>query len=250
MDFRFPHIERQIYPKTFLKDVHIVFEFNRVSPSDETVEGLRKFFDKHFGLKEVDIEQTKSNGISVFSEDETVRILFGWDKCILIMRTPAYKSFDFAKPFLGIVAEYFNLVGVSELSDVVMWKYNELEYKLDGAGNAALVMRGVFSDALLNANLSDEDERAMRSLTRWEKTVAYENVDDNHSVLTFEFGFKSKKTDQLEGVVTLKTAILSSTDVVAVSDMDMLLHSFNATLDDAFHWGVKDDIINEMKRQK
>jgi len=249
MAFRFPQIKHQIYPKTFLKDVHIVFEYGKVNPTDEKVARVCSFYENHFGLEIDDIDRTKGNGISVFSGDDTVRFSFDWDSCALIMRTPAYKSFGFAKPLLEIILEYFSLIGVNDVKGVLMWKYNELKYELDGVGNASMVLKGVFSDVLLNENMTDDDIKAMRSLTRWEKTVDFDDVDDKGSLLTFEFGFKSEKPDQLKGVVALKTMIMSSADAVAVSSLDGLLNSFNSTLDDAFHWCVKNEIINEMKKE-
>lgn len=249
MEIRFPHIEHQIYPRTFLKDVHIVFGYDPVAPSEKLATEVGDFCKKHFGLDNIDKERTMEGGISIFSEDISVRFSFGWDECLLVMRTPAYKSFGFSKPFLEIVMEYFNIIGVGEVKSVTMWKYNELEYELRGEGNAAVVLKGVFSDELLKDNLTVEDEKAMQSLTRWEKTVACNGVDDKQSLLSFEFGFKSMKPDQLKGVVTLKTLIMSSDGAVAVKEIDHLLASFNSTLDDAFHWSVGNDIINEMKKE-
>lgn len=249
MAFRFPQIKHRVYPRTFLKDVHIMFEYDTVNSSDVMVAQVCNFYKNHFGLEIADIDRTKGKGISVFSGDDTVRFSFGWDSCTLIMRTPAYKSFGFAKPLLEIIQEYFNLIGVNDVNDVLMWKYNELEYELEGVGNASMVLKGVFSDVLLDKNMTDDDIKSMRSLTRWEKTVAFNNVDDYSSLLTFEFGFKSEKPDQLKGVVALKTMIMSSADTVAVSSLDNLLNSFNSTLDDAFHWCVKNEIIDEMKKE-
>ena len=248
MAFRFPQIKHQIYPRTFLKDVHIMFEYGNVYPSDEMVAQVCSFYKNQFGPVIVDIDRIKGKGISIFSGDDTVRFSFGWDGCALIMRTPAYKSFGFAKPLLEIIQKYFNLIGVNNVNRVLMWKYNELEYELAGGGSASVVLKGVFSDGLLDNYMTEDDIKAMQSLTRWEKTVAFNDVDDKKSLLTFEFGFKCEKPDQLKGVVALKTMIMSSADVVAVSSLDGLLNSFNSTLDDAFHWCVKSEIIDEMKK--
>ena len=53
----------------------------------------------------------------------------------------------------------------------------------------------------------------------------------------------------MKGVVTLKTLIMSSDNTVPVTEINHLLASFNSTLDDAFHWSVRNNIINEMKKE-
>lgn len=248
MSYKFPHIENQIYPKTFLKDVHVLLDFDIVNKTDDILEGLRTLYKNHFNLNDV-FDEDGSDRVEVYSEDDTVRFVFGWSNCALIMRTPAYKSYSFAKPLLSIIVEYLETLGVKELNKVVMWKYNELEYEINGDGSAAVAMNGVFSRELLEGNMTNEDVEAQQSLTRWEKTVTIQDKEDTNSEFIFEFGFKCHNSDQLKGVVTLKSTIQSIDITTKVEDLNSRLDSYNAVLDDAFHWSVQNMIINEMKKQ-
>ncbi|MBO5233201.1 MAG: hypothetical protein J6B33_02690 [Prevotella sp.] len=245
MGYIFEEIERKVYPKTFLKDVHIGLDFNGSMPDRQSA---ADFFENNFKLS-LDADSEYSS-VTVNSEDGLIKFDFSLTHIELVMRHPAYRKFELALKWVSLMTDYLNLMDVGSVGKLTMSKYNELEYAItDGGPGVETVMRQVFSSDMLTfggVNAVDE-EKNFENMTRWEKFGTFEGHDAWDSLFSFEYGFSKRATDPLRGCLTLKTIIESRNTVLATHELEDTMQSFNYILDRGFHWCVTKEIISKIK---
>jgi hypothetical protein len=242
MGYRFPQIPHKVYSKTFLKDVHLIFKYALVHPDDATFAAAKCFFENKFnGIKigNTDI----ADGVNIKSTDELIWFDFKWDRLVICMKSPMYKSFDLTLEVMKYALEFFETVGVTDVEKVVFYKFNELSYNLAKDVPVSEVMKQIFSEELLK-NMTKEDVDVQMSLSRWEKLV---NFNDKDSVFTIEFGFGRSAKDSNTGSLTLKTQIESNLSKLPLSKIENTLREYNQILDNAFHWCILPRIVKEME---
>lgn len=240
MAYPFPSIERKVYPKTFLKDVHILFCFSARNNIAELNAKVGEFFNTSFELEGITSSELEK-GMEIFSKNGLVKFDFGTDTVELTVKQPEYRSYENISPLRRRMFEYLQLLEVSELQKLTMYKYNQLEYQAKNERLVKNVMGNVFSNDLL----SDVEESKQGDYTRWEKTKQY---SDEQSQVTIEYGFRKDANDLNRGFLTLKTQIESTKKSIALTDIEKEMDSFNQILDNGFHWCVKSEIINIMKQ--
>lgn len=243
MPYSFPHIERKVYPKTFLKDVHVIFGFDAVNNTAGLDAKVGDFFKEVFSLKDITFHALEK-GFRVFSNDGLIVFVFGTSSVELAVKQPEYGSYERIFPLRSLMIRFLQLFDVNELGKLVMYKYNELKYQAAGDDHGREVMRNVFSDELL----SDVGRDGQGDYTRMEKTVQIAEGEPGQSLFTVEYGFRRDADNQDMGFLTLKTRIESTGDAIPLADAESKMASFNQVLDDGFHWCVKPEIINIMNQ--
>ena len=241
MDYQFPQVPYKVYSKTFLKDVHLVFKFATVHPDEILIADAKRYFETSFNgviLNDVDL----SEGLNIKSTDELVWFDFRWDKLTICMKSPMYKSFELTLVVMEFALEFFKVIGITTVANLIFYKFNELSYNVERNVEVSSIMKQIFSNDLLK-KMTPEDEVAQKNLSRWEKQISY---SDDESQFVIEFGFSRTTKESNRGTLTLKTQI-ESKDVVHVNDIENTLRKFNQVLDNAFHWCILSEIIKEME---
>jgi hypothetical protein len=246
MAYPFPHINIKVYPKTFLKDVHIGLFFPEAILSEELQERATKFFEKKFGLPNIKMEEMP-NATSVFSNDNKIRFSFGLSRVDLSIKREVYRSFADTSPLLQILFDYLKVTNSELIEKIVFSKYNELVYEAKEDTPVAEVMEGVFSGDLLES-MSQRDRETQKDLSRWEKIVRATGDDATDSIFTIEYGFSKKQEGASDNSLTLKTLIESRIPQILSTDIPEVLKEYNQVLDNAFHWCVSDQVLNAMKQ--
>lgn len=246
MAYTFEHIKREVYPKTFLKDVHVSLYFQAVDITDSLPEKVGRFFEESFNVKDVKAEDL-TKPVSVYSKDEMIRFYFSLSHVELAVKQPAYRSYEHIEALRKKAFEYLDLMGVESLSKVMLYKYNQLGYQLTESGSVADVMRDIFSPSLLG-NMTEEDMNSLDGLSRWERSYSLKGEDETNSSFTIEYGFRKKSLDSETDALTLKTQIETGIVVVNRDDLPRVLSEFNQILDNGFHWCVTTGIVDEMKK--
>ena len=246
MAYKFEQVKREVYPKTFLKDVHMSLFFQTAGITELLCGKVSRFFAESFGIKDVKAENL-AKPVSVYSKDEMVRFYFSLSHVELAVKQPAYRSYEHIEPLRKKALEFLDMMGVESLSKVMLYKYNQLGYQLEAAGSVAEVMRDVFSSSLLG-NMTAEDMKSLDRLSRWEKSHSLKGEDETDSSFTIEYGFRKKSLDSDTDALTLKTQIETGNVVVKRVDLPRVLSEFNQMLDNGFHWCVTTGIIDEMKK--
>lgn len=247
MAYEFPSVEREIYPKTFLKDVRMLLSFPTVGQSESIDKKLANFFDLTFGLKGVCYEDIKKKKINVYSKVGKIRYNFDVSSIELIIGQPTYNSFENTEKYRLIALDFISLFGYDKVDKVVISKYNQLSYSTSG-NDVATVMTNVFSPWLLQ-NMTEEDRSVQKSLARWEKTLHYLGEDETNSLFTIEFGFKRKSVDQEKDALTLKTQIESQKAYIEIKSLKTLLEEYNQILDNGFHYCISENVKKLMKEE-
>lgn len=250
MAYFFPSNHREIFPRTFLKDVYISFFFPETGQNQVDEDSLRALYAGTFGLDYGDGKKVPES-MEVRSQDELVKFVFDNRQVSLKMKFPAYKSFDFALRWLPVMCDYMASLGVDNVSRIEVGKYNELQYQLPAGGVVSSAMKEIFSARLLGYGMEssasfDEESSKFDGLARWEKRVVVAD-DDGTSQLTIEYGFSEKDKQQNSGVLTLKTYMESTCKETAVGELRERVKDYNAVLDNAFMWCVGDGIISKMR---
>lgn len=247
MAYEFPSVEREIYPKTFLKDVRMLLSFPAFSHVESINEKLEDFFDSTFGLKEVCYEDIEKKKINVYSKVGKIRFNFDVTSIELIIGQPTYNSFEDTEKYRQIAFDFLSLLGYEKIDKVVLSKYNQLSYKSIG-NDVTSVMTNVFSSWLLE-NMTEEDKKVQTSLARWEKTLNYHGDDETESMFTIEYGFKRKSVDQEKDALTLKTQIESQKAYIEIKSLKTLLEEYNQILDNGFHYCISENVKKLMKEE-
>lgn len=247
MAYIFPDNEYMVYSKTFLKDVQVRLDFPCMELGIISAPNVSQFFKNKFNFNDNDITiEDIKKGFIVYTDDEQIQFDFGIEKVIITMKCPTYKSFDLALSLIEIVEEYLSILHVSKVSKLIISKYDELEFKNNRNYTMLNVMKNVFHNNLLTT-INNEKENPFKELVRWEKVLSFEGGDDTNSNLFIEFGFSLRGTERQHGALTLKTQISSRT-IIETEKIKMVSKDYNRILDNAFHWCIRPEIIDIMKK--
>ena len=66
MPYPFPSIERKVYPKIFLKDVHVIFRFDAMSRIPELETEIKRFFEESFSLSKFPVSSLEKKHKGIF----------------------------------------------------------------------------------------------------------------------------------------------------------------------------------------
>lgn len=245
MAYPFKPVEHQFYTNTFLRDVRVAVEFNNVEAKNVDVAKLQAFFNQYqgAGLKAEDF--LVKERISVFSNDHNVDLGFGLNFVSVKLSIPAYSTFDAAMPFWGMLTGYLDALGVKMVTKLMVRKYSALYFKSDNADyDVRDVMNEVFCKELMK--LIPTTAGTYKALSSLEKTWMAKD-EEGGTVFNAVFGIKKSDSVGKSDHLTLVTSIETEGKPFGTEEIICRAKSYNKTLFDAFHWCVKEEIINEMK---
>jgi hypothetical protein len=246
MSYPFKNIEWKVYPKTFLKDVRIILDFKANVIVEDS---FAKFLASHFGGLKID-KGVEYKGMSVNSDDGLIKFDFGLSRLELVMRHPAYRSFDFARKWIPVIEDYLKLLNVDSVFKLTLSKYNELGYTLPQTDiGVDVIMQQVFSNDMMTFGGVDfmSEKKTFENMTRWERFGTFDGHDEWNSLFSFEYGFSRTATDRNKGCLTLKTTMETKECSIAISEIRKCLEAFNLVLDRGFHWCVTEGIVKKME---
>jgi len=246
MSYPFPKIERKVYSKTFLKDVQIKINYTPVSYDNNVFRRILEFTETEFNLLVPPNERKRDFAIK--SEDEMIAFQFKENSAYLKMRHPLYKSFENTKLFRDKLLKYIGTIGVEKIKRVEISKYNELLYRYEDSNSTLkVVMETIFSESLLHFGKGKKelDENFFNETSRWEATGNICGEDELQSKFTYQYGFCKDAESEYSGRLTLKTIIASEKDNSS-KDLPNILEKLNLIIDEAFHWCIRKEIIDQM----
>lgn len=239
----FPESERRIYPKTFLKDVRLRLFFKETDRKSS--KSILDFFNHHFGST-IDFEELKG-GVLFKSNTDPISVTVHVNCIEIMISRPLYKRFAQIREWLPKMLEYISAFGADKVDRICIIKYNELDFThVQKDFPVANVMKAVLNNNLISI-VEESDFNKFNSLTRWEKMLKFDNVNDGLYEAAIEFGFRQKPVpEKLSGSITLKTLVSSHHDY-NLDVVDNRIIDMNNVLDDIFHWSVSQSIIDKMK---
>lgn len=257
MAYLFPDIKKEVYSKTFLRDVHIRIDFDGESAMEANAGNVCQYYNEEFGM---DVsEENARHGMNFVSEDNKVRFEFSCRHVELTMFFPAYQSFDSVWQWKPRIDRYMKILGIDRFDRLTIWKYNELPFAISDTSSALSeiipsIVRQLFSDELLGHNVAEGDawpvdKTDFSNMKRWEIAGVISGEDEWKSSLSYEYGFKLSDDASKEGVLSLKTMIASGCAPFDEPTLNDILWIFNGILDRAFHWCVRPEIIEMMKEK-
>lgn len=243
MGYVFPNIKREIYSKTFLKDVRIKFGFCDC----HQVPDLTSFFAREFQLKsKID---GNFSGVIINSNNSLVKFEFTPNCCSVRVRYPAYRSFESILQWVPKLNKFLSVLGVSSLKSLSICKYNELEYEMPNGIDAELkiLIHNVFSDEICKIHHKQIQKAGanFNTVSRWEVCGDIKGGDEWNSSFRYEMGYSRKSTDLNKGLLTLRTTLEAINPIVL--PIDNVLWEFNSVLDAGFQWIIRKEIIDRMK---
>lgn len=220
----------------------MIFRFDAKGKAAEFDAEIKRFFQAYFSLERVTLFRPEDK-LKFVSKNGMVVYEFGVDFVEFSVKQPEYVKYERLSEYEKPVLDYLQLFGINELSKLVMYKYNQLEYQAEDTYQVKEIMDNVFSDKLT----SDIEEGGLDDYTRWEKTKLIQD-DSGQSQFTIEYGFRQDAQGQNTGFLTLKTQIESIGEGIALTDVKREMEAFNQILDNGFHWCVNPKIINIMNK--
>lgn len=240
MAYPFTPVPREVFKKTFLRDVLLCVSYTPIADTDAYVNGLAEFVSSHYNKK---LDKDKFNGgIGLISEDNNRSIYFSSERTALRMRYPGYKSFDIILKNMSNITDYLKAFVVDAQLTVYIIKFNEMtyEFKRDTQLDIESAMRAVFSRELIG------DVNIDREAVRWEKEIQFDD-DETQTIMRLTYGYKKDDLNPNRGSLILKSSI--SFDVANATEItEERLSPLNELLDSAFHWCVNDDVIKNMRQ--
>lgn len=245
MAYPFKPVEHQFYRNTFLRDVRVAAEFNNVEVKNADVAKLQAYFEQFHGADIKAEEFLVKERISVFSDDHNVDLSFGLNYVEVKLSIPAYSTFDAAMPFWTMLTGYLEALGVKMVSKLMVRKYSALYFKSDNADyDVCDVMNQVFCKELMR--LIPKTAGTDKTLSSLEKTWVAKD-EESGTVFYAVFGIKKSDSVVKSDHLTLVTSIETEGKPFGTEEVISRAKLYNKTLFDAFHWCVKEEIINEMK---
>lgn len=248
MAYPFPQIKREVFPKTFLKDVHVYFEYKKIKKINN--EEICTFCRENFN---VDVEKDAIwDGFSINSKNNLVKFEFTTTYVAVKMNFLAYMNFISAQKYISILLDFLNVIGVKKLSKVRFAKYNELRYKLpNDESSVSIAMQQIFTKSLMEYKTGDGDfeSTSFDSLARWEKRLVFDGEAELETRVIIDYGFCEQTDSKKEGVLTLKIVAESLKDIVNVCDVETVLKNCNYDIDCAFQWSISKTVIAKMRNK-
>lgn len=246
MEYPFEPVEREIFPRTFLKDVRVALFYPEVEQGVIDIGKLNSFYSKFRGVS-INVEKIKE-GIELTSEDESIKLRFSLSSVEVLLRTPSYKTFELALQFISVLNGFFEAMNIKLIKKLIVSKYNELRFQQPSAEyTIQKIMKGVYSEALIQKVLSGKE--VLKDLTRWEKELKYDNSDETDTLFTIECGFSRRGVNGLNGILALTTRVETANNSFAIEKLAEKAISYNMILDSAFKWCVRDEIIDKMRQK-
>ena len=245
MAYRFKHVEHQVYKNTFLKDVRIVVEFTKVDIATVNAARMQKYFNKFDGAN-IRVEDFLERGnINIYSENHAIDFSFSLSYAEAKLCTPPYSSFDDAEGYWSMLMDFLVALNIKEVSRLVVRKFNALYFTPNATDyDIRDVMSSLFCDELMQ-NVPDgvSQDRSWNSFERsWT-----EPDDEGKTEMEVVYGIKRADSAEKKDHLTLVTMVKSKNVMIPVDDVMAKAREYNQILFDAFHWCVKEDIINSMK---
>lgn len=246
MKYPFLPADREIFPRTFLKDVRIRLVYPKVDFNEVDKDELKSLFDQFKGAG-VDLEKL-ADGVELTSEDESIKLSFSLSSTEVSLRAPSYKTFDLAKQFLAVQIGFVEALGVKIVSKLIISKYNELRFQFPSPEiTIQKIMKGIYSEELMQKVLSGKE--VLKNLTRWEKELKFDNRDETDTLFTIECGFNRRVTEGMKGILALTTRIETAEQPVEICNLPTKAEEYNIILDNAFRWCVRDEILQAMRKK-
>ena len=232
------HVERKIYPSTFLRNVDLIIEFN-----------LKEFFsdirDSIYLWKEKNafrIRQDNSETISLMSCDGHCNVSMT-DSCLKISASgKVYNGFQTIKKIYDSLIDYIPLLLKQNFLKIIIRKVNMFPSQKNTTG--------IYSINLLNQIFTDNlrgKEYGTNFLEQKTKSYFVESIMGyNNGILAIKYGFDTLRNDENFLYAVLDTSYIFH-DVLSPIDFDHWQQNANEILFDVFHWSVNDSIIKIME---
>lgn len=247
MSYPFISVPREVYPKTFLKDVRLCLTFPKVEYA-ETLKGeVSAFFTSTYG---VEIADLSSKNI-IWSSDDSIRISFAFDSVSVTMRPPRYKSFELTEQILRDIVRYISIInGKSCAVKLELSKHNAIEYSLSNDKlDIRELMGSVYSEALMsNFSATELSSDVIGGLSRWEKSLMFEDKK-GETAMTVVCGLNRESPSTRKGTLSLVTRIFSTAAGIPCDDIMNAAKKYNQDLDNAFHWSIRPEVVDLMRKK-
>lgn len=244
MAYPFKPVEHCIYKNTFLKDVRVAVAFPMIDDKSASIELLQAFFDKFTGATINATDFFVKKNILIYSNNHEIEYRFSLNYAEAKVSTPLYSSFESANSYWHLLMDYMKALNVSQIDKLIVRKYSKFTFKSDNSDlKIKDVMNVVFSDELMN---KISQSTSFKDLNSFEKAWS-EPSDDGGSTFEVIFGFKKADTTIKDDHLTLVTSVQMNNGPIGLKEFMGRIEEYNIVLFRAFHWCVKEEIINSMK---
>lgn len=254
MSYMFKHIERRVYDSTFLQQVDIRVEYDRVVKGSVSSDFGVKLFDfiKNFFNCSIDNPEEVFFSKSLFFINQEEQVAFNFSPEYTQISIGHKNYMDFYRSALSkysSLSEFlFNIIKAVNLK-VYLRKVNVFPVKLEDNTLTENVERQVFDLFLSDDLLGVEPDKSLEVLNNKPVSVDTRIVDSDSLSYSFRTFVLSSLEDEKSMGFFLDILVGS---VISNSDSSSLYTSLlqiNDSIYDAFHWAVRPVVIEMMSHK-
>lgn len=256
MAYPFPHQEQhKVYPNTFLENTSvslIACHWDGVFSSD--FEKLYpKFVDSFFHLPKSVEDFKKQKEMSVSAPEDGLTYSFKPDKAYIRRDRKSYISFlsSIMTEILPLKVFLFDVMKFSSIENLQVRKLNILPIEAESDDEIRNKLMDVYRFLYSDDFLKYVQDATLPIDAPWILNFRKAVFSEGDNEVTLRIGIaKANNKEHIYNVVLDSSARCSKPSIIEEGSVDRKLLKLNDCLYDAFHWCVKEDIIQLMEEEK
>ena len=245
-EIHFDHVERRIYPRTFLNTVFVVFDYNASDEPKDLILRIQSFIKDSFNLHVELTEKEYSDGFSIESKDAGHSYYFSRGSFGVKYMKDDYVSFtETMFPFIFRLLDFVRVVlSISMIDKVKIRKVNTLSILEQGDVHdiKKKLVRDILSNDLIALAKPTSEYLGLEDVKECTGTT---NGDD------FEIHFGFQRRDGSDGFryVGLVLDESVSRKHVSLDTASDDLKEINEMIFNMFHWSITSNVVSLMNQQ-
>ena len=253
MNVTLEHIPYRIYPHTFLQDVVVVMGFESHVAGEPTQEipmdRLKTFLLDNFGFQLPD--GAKRDYASLSNEEIGLNFQFYSDKVSLRVNCKNYQSFDATvMPLVYKLRAYVrDVLGRDSVDYAKIRKVDIFPFQMPDQYEDSIYEQ--MMRHLLNSDLLDSPADSTEEVGNGKTPFARHQITSGEHVFTVKTGvIKASESDDVCAVILDTSSKTTSTNPIALTEIETSMRDLNLLMFDLFHWAVNDEVTEVMEMQR
>ena len=254
MAFPFDHKNHEVYPNTFLENTAVTLfasDWNGVF-SGNFDDLYPKFVERFFRLKKSVDQFKKDLEMSVTAPDDGLSYIFNPNKARLSVDRKKYVSFvdNIMTELFPLKDFMYRVMERSVIENVQVRKLNILPIEAEDDNEIVENADNVYAFLFKKELIEYVKDQPIPDSAPWILSFRRANVDNGNVDISIRIGISKVRNRQKHyNVILDSSARCINHSPIEEGAVDGLLLNLNDCLFDAFHWCVKSEIVEMMRKE-